>query len=515
MTHEISSRKLDFETIAKILNTNKDIVLSAESWQRIILCRDYLDEKIRHSSEPIYGVTTGFGSLCDTRISNEHLSVLQENLVKSHACGMGPEIPRIIVKLMLLLKVQGLSYGHSGVQLSTVERLIEMFNRNILPVVYESGSLGASGDLAPLAHLSLPLIGEGEVWYQGEKMPTSKLFRLLDWEPITLASKEGLALLNGTQFMSAYGVFCTLRVFKLSKLADVIGALSLDAFDGRIEPFHDLIQQIRPHKGQIRTADRIRNILAGSALISRQKNHVQDPYSFRCIPQVHGASKDSINYVAYVFANEINAVTDNPTIFPEEDKIISAGNFHGQPLAFALDNLSIAVAELGNISERRTYQLLSGGRGLPHFLVANPGLNSGFMIPQYTAASLVSKNKQLATPASVDSIESSQGQEDHVSMGANAATKAYQSVNNLEMILAIELYNAAQALEFRRPLKTSPFLEDFVKMYRKYVSFVEEDKVMYTDMNNSVLFLHEVSLEIPEEGKFKYTFETNLNPDAI
>ncbi len=510
--HLITTDKLDFERIARILNQDMKLELSQNVMERIKKCRDYLDRKIAGQTEPVYGVTTGFGSLCNTVISKSDLSILQENLVKSHACGIGEEVPSIIVKLMLLLKIQSLSYGHSGVQTATVERLVDMYNHNILPVVYQMGSLGASGDLAPLAHLSLPLLGLGEVYHGDARMPASEVCEKYGWKPLKLQSKEGLALLNGTQFMSAYGVYLCLRVFKLSKLADIIGAISLEAFDGRPEPFHPLIQEIRPHKGQIRTAERVLNLLEGSEMISKYKEHVQDPYSFRCIPQVHGASKDSINYVAYVFANEINSVTDNPTIFPDEDMIISAGNFHGQPLAFALDNLCIAVAELGNISERRTYQLVSGKRGLPPFLVANPGLNSGFMIPQYTAASLVSQNKQLATPSSVDSIESCQGQEDHVSMGANAATKAHRSVKNLEMILAIELFNAAQALDFRRPLKTSPYLESFLKEFRKYVGFVNDDKLMYPDMQQSIRFLREVLLDIPGEGGFKYAFKTDLNP---
>lgn len=509
-THYISSETLTYEMISQILNENHKLALSDDAKERIIKCREYLDKKISTSKEPLYGINTGFGSLCDVSISDDELGQLQKNLVMSHACGIGDYVPKEIVKIMLFLKVQSLSYGHSGVQIKTVERLIDFYNRNVLPVIYQMGSLGASGDLAPLAHLSLPLIGKGEVWFQGKIHEASEILKQFNWEPIELQSKEGLALLNGTQFMSAYGVYCCLKVFKLSKLSDVIGAISLDAFDGRIEPFHELIQFVRPHKGQIRTAKRITNLLKGSELINREKQHVQDPYSFRCIPQVHGASKDSINYVAYVFANEINSVTDNPTIFPDHDLIISAGNFHGQPLALALDNLSIALAELGNISERRTYQLLHGKRGLPAFLAAKPGLNSGFMIPQYTAASMVSQNKQLASPASVDSIESSQGQEDHVSMGANAATKAFRIMENLERILAIELYSAAQALEFRKPLKTSKFLEDFVAEYRKYVPFIEKDCVMYIDINNSVNFLRECELIVPDEGIFHYPFNSDL-----
>ncbi|MFW6019893.1 MAG: histidine ammonia-lyase [Bacteroidales bacterium] len=511
-THYISPKELTFERIAKLLNEDYNLALSDESRKLIIKCRNYLNTKMSKSKEPVYGVNTGFGSLCEVSISSDQLEQLQENLVKSHACGSGEPVPRIIVKIMLLLKIHALSYGNSGIQLSTVERLIELYNHNILPVIYQLGSLGASGDLAPLAHLSLPLIGEGEVYYQGEKRTTKEVYKKLGWKPIQLKSKEGLALLNGTQFMSAYGVYLSLRIFKLSKLADVIGAVSLDAFDGRIEPFHPKIQAIRPHAGQTRTAKRIINILEGSELINRSKQHVQDPYSFRTIPQVHGASKDAVNYAANVIRTEINSVTDNPTIFPDDDLIISAGNFHGQPLALALDNMAIAMAELGNIAERRTYQLLSGARNLPAFLVAKPGLNSGFMIPQYTAASIVSQNKQLANPASVDSIESSQGQEDHVSMGANSATKAFRVLENLEKIIAIELFNAAQALEFRRPAKSSPFVENFVAQFRKHVPFIDTDQVMYTHINKSVEFLQNVELDLPDEGIFKYPFKNDLRP---
>jgi len=499
-THHISNEVIDWQIISRLLDRGMSLELSSSAKERILRCRRYLDDRLAGETDSLYGINTGFGSLYDKVISEADLGLLQKNLVMSHACGVGDRIPKEITKLMLFLKLQSLSYGNSGVQLATVQRLIDFYNHDIIPVVYQYGSLGASGDLAPLAHLSLPLIGMGEVVMEGETVPSARMLERMGWDPIDLQSKEGLALLNGTQFMSAYGVHLCLRVFRLSKLADIIGALSLDAFDGRIEPFHELIQQIRPHQGQIRTAERIRWLLADSELISRKKAHVQDPYSFRCIPQVHGASKDAIDYVAYVFQNEINSVTDNPTIFPEEDLIISAGNFHGQPLALAFDNLAIALSELGNISERRTYQLLSGNRQLPPFLVANPGLNSGFMIPQYTAASMVSHNKQLCTPSSVDSIESSQGQEDHVSMGANAAVKAYKVMENLERILAIELYNAAQALDFRRPAKTSATLEEFVASYRESVSFIDDDKVMYEDINRTVAYLREAELH-PDLGE--------------
>jgi histidine ammonia-lyase len=468
--HYISTDVISLETVHEIISQNKKLELSEDARVNIQKCRDYLDKKMESNDDPIYGINTGFGSLYNVKISKENLSQLQENLVMSHACGTGEEVPEAIVKIMLLLKIQSLSYGNSGVQLATVERLVDFYNNDILPVIYNQGSLGASGDLAPLAHLSLPLIGEGEVNMDGFRTPAKKMLEKMGWKPITLQSKEGLALLNGTQFMSSYGVYVLLKSIKLSYLADVIGAISLEGFDGRIEPFNELIHMVRPHKGQIITARRFNELLEDSEIIAQPKKHVQDPYSFRCIPQVHGASKDTIDYVKKVFRTEINSVTDNPNIFIDSDQIISGGNFHGQPLALTLDFLGLALAELGSISERRTYQLISGLRGLPPFLVSNPGLNSGFMIPQYTAASIVSQNKQLATPASVDSIVSSNGQEDHVSMGANAATKTLKIVDNLERILAIELMNASQALEFRRPLKSSEFLEMFVKSYREEVS---------------------------------------------
>ena len=468
--------------------------MSKESIEAVQKCRDYLDKKMANSKTPVYGVTTGFGSLCNTSISKEDLSTLQSNLVKSHACGIGDEVPQEIVRLMLLMKIQSLSYGNSGVQVVTLQRLVDFFNKGVYPVVYQQGSLGASGDLAPLAHLCLPLLNEGEVYYRGKKYPAAEINAKFGWEPITLQSKEGLALLNGTQFMSSYAVWLLIKSKKLSWLADIIGAVSLEAFDGRIEPFNLSVHFARPHVGQILTATHINNLLMGSEIISRPKKHVQDPYSFRCMPQVHGATKDALTHITSVVETEINSVTDNPTVFPDEDLIISAGNFHGQPLALVLDFLSLAMSELGNISERRIYQLISGKRELPSFLVKNPGLNSGFMIPQYTAASIVNQNKTFTMPSSSDSIESSQGQEDHVSMGANAATKAYLVVQNVEKILAIELLNAAQALEFRRPLKSSEFIEEFIAQYRRFVPFVENDTIMYKLMHDSREFIQNVNV---------------------
>lgn len=483
------SKKLSINDIRTILRSNLQLELSETAKQQINNCRNYLDEKVKKHPEPIYGINTGFGSLCNVSIAENEIEKLQENLVMSHACGMGEEVPQEIVRLMLLLKIQALSYGKSGVQLITVERLVFFFNNAINPVIYQLGSLGASGDLSPLAHMCLPLLGMGEVNFKGSKRNAADVLKEFNLSAIKLKSKEGLALLNGTQFMNAYGVYCLMKAEDINTWADLIGALSLEAFDGRIDPFKEHLHTIRPHQGQLQTSQFFRNILSGSEIVSQPKKQVQDPYSFRCIPQVHGATKDTTNYVKSVFETEINSVTDNPTVFPESDEVISGGNFHGQPLALALDFLCIAISELSNISERRTYQLIAGLRNLPAFLIAKPGLDSGFMIPQYTAASIVSQNKQLCTPASADSIVSSNGQEDHVSMGANAATKCFKVIENTERVLAIELINAAQAFEFRRPLTSSNAIEKLVSSYRKKVSFIENDKIMYKEMDASLQFL--------------------------
>ena len=491
----IGSEPLTYEVIERLLHDHTPLVLSEEVKTRIQHCRDYLDNKVKESDVPLYGITTGFGSLCNCNISPDELSTLQENLVKSHSCSVGTEVNPDIVRLMLLLKTYALSLGYSGVQVATVQRIIDFYNLDILPVVYDRGSLGASGDLAPLANLFLPLIGYGEVYFKGERRKAADVLGELGWQPVKLQSKEGLALLNGTQFMSSNGVYALLRAFRLSRKADIIGALSLDAYCGRIDAFAECIQRMRPHPGQIETAARVRRVLEGSELIAQPGKATQDPYSFRCIPQVHGASKDAISYVASVILTEINSVTDNPTVFPDLDLIISGGNFHGQPIAIPFDYLGIGIAELGNISERRTAQLILGKRGLPEFLVAEPGLNSGLMIPQYAAASMVSQNKMYCFAASSDSIVSSNEQEDHVSMGANAATKLHKILDNLELILAIELLNAAQALEFRRPLRTSPFLEGIVAEYRKVVPFVKDDVVMHDLIVKSREFL----LTMPDE----------------
>lgn len=490
----IDRKWLRLEELEAILNTPSHLQLDEATKQEIQKCRDFLDKKVESSTELIYGVNTGFGSLCNTAVSKEDLSTLQSNLVRSHACGMGEMVPFEIVKRMLLLKVLGLSHGKSGVQVQTVERLIYFFNNNILPVVYQQGSLGASGDLAPLAHLCLPLLGEGEVLYNGTIRPTSDVYAELNLQPIVLQSKEGLALLNGTQFMSAYASYAVANCFKLWHQFNLIGAMSLEAYDGRLNPFNDNVNSIRNQKGQIETANQFRSILEGSQLIVRHKEHVQDPYSFRCIPQVHGASLDTFKHCAKIVEREINAVTDNPTVFPEDDEVVSAGNFHGQPLALTMDFMAIAIAEMGSISERRVYKLISGTRGLPAFLVANPGLNSGFMIPQYTCASIVSQNKQLCTPASVDTIDSSNGQEDHVSMGANAATKLFRVIENCYSIQGIELINAAQGLEFRRPLKSSPIIEQLHQEYRKVVPFIDTDTYFHPLLEVSKQFVKHLNI---------------------
>lgn len=485
---------LHFSQIKNLLDFQQHVSITFDAHERILACREYLDQKMAEKDRLFYGINTGFGFLQNVKIDADQIGQLQYNLLVSHACGLGEEVPTDIVKLMLMLKIKSLSYGHSGVQIDTVKRLMEMYNHEVLPVIYTQGSLGASGDLAPLSHLSLPLIGLGDVYFKGKKMPSSAALNELGWRPIQLQSKEGLALINGTQFMSAYGLYCLKKAEHLLNMADLISALSFDAFDCTIEPLKEQIHTIRAHAGQVATAAKLRAYLSDSSIAAQAKQQVQDPYSFRCIPQVHGASKDAFEHVLSVFIREINSVTDNPNIFPEDDLILSGGNFHGQPLALALDYLSISMSEIANIAERRTYQLISGQRGLPLFLVKNPGLHSGFMIPQYTAAGIVSENKQLSTPASVDSISSSNNQEDHVSMGANAATKCLRVIENVEKVLAIELMSAAQALDFRRPLQSGSTVERMVKAFRENISFNEQDRVLHDDMKAAVQFVKDYQM---------------------
>ena len=483
----------DFKQVKNLLAFDQLVSITFAAHEKILMCREYLDKRLSSSNEPFYGINTGFGFLQNVRIDNSQLKELQENLIRSHACGMGERVPKDIVKLMVMLKIKSLSYGHSGVQIDTVKRLMDMYNSDVFPIVYTQGSLGASGDLAPLSHLCLPLLGEGEVMHEGRDYPAADILRKFGWNAISLQSKEGLALINGTQFMSAYGLYNLVQADRLLQWADIIAAISFDAFGCVADPLNENIHRVRAHKGQVDTAARLRELLKGSGILSSKKEQVQDPYSFRCIPQVHGATRDTFEYVKSIFIKEINSVTDNPNVFPDEDLIVSGGNFHGQPLALALDFFSIAMSEIGSISERRTYQLISGQRGLPAFLVKQPGLHSGFMIPQYTAAGIVSENKQLCTPASVDTIPSSNNQEDHVSMGANAATKCKRVIDNVEKVLAIELLTAVQALEYRRPNRSSEKIEKIVEAFRQKVSFNDADRILHNDMMSSVEFLGDTS----------------------
>lgn len=488
-TFVVSSRVITPAEVCEAVEDGHKIVLSDEARERICHCREYLDAKVNENKEPIYGITTGFGSLCNVSVGADDLSQLQKNLVMSHSCGVGERVDSKIVKTMMLLKIQSLSYGNSGVQLSTVERLTDFFNNDIIPIVYQQGSLGASGDLAPLANMCLPLLGLGEVEYKGSIRQASEVLAEYGWEPVRLMSKEGLALLNGTQFMSAHATWGVYRAKRLLDAANRIAAVSLDAFDGRIEPFGPEVNEVRHHPGQIAVAADMRRLLEGSELIAQHKTHVQDPYSFRCIPQVHGAVADAISFVTDVITREINSPTDNPTIFPDDDIIVSAGNFHGEPIALPMDYLCFAVSELSNISERRIYKLVSGTRGLPSFLVAKAGLNSGFMIVQYSAASVLNQSKGLCWPTSADSVPSSQGQEDHVSMGANSATKLLRVVDNTTRILGMELMTGAQAIEFRRPLKSSAPNEELLAEFRKEVPFVDIDTVMTPLLKRSIDFV--------------------------
>lgn len=494
--YEVGMHPIDVEEIKKLVSGSWRISLSEEVRERIHRCRTYLDQKIHVDEDALfYGINTGFGFLQQVRIDRKEIQQLQYNLLQSHACGVGEKVPKEVVKIMLLTKILSLAKGHSGVQLDTVQRLVDFYNHDILPVVYSQGSLGASGDLSPLSHLSLPLIGMGEVYFRGAVRKSVEVLEEFGWKPVSLRSKEGLSLINGTQFMLSYGVQVVTGAARLFDWADLIAALSLDSFNCNIQPFHPLIHGIRAHQGQVSTAARMVGYLQESEIAQSKTKQVQDPYSFRCIPQVHGASRDTLAFVKNTFDREADAVTDNPNIFPDDDQILSGGNFHGQPLALGFDFLAIAMAEIGSISERRTYQLLSGQRDLPLFLVDDPGLHSGLMIPQYTAASVVSENKQLCTPSSVDSIVSSNGQEDHVSMGANGATKCLRVYQNLEKILAIELLTAAQALEFRRPMKSSPVLEKLMGSYRKVVSYNTKDRVLAEDIDRSITFIRQWKAE--------------------
>ncbi|TVR90318.1 MAG: histidine ammonia-lyase [Saprospirales bacterium] len=479
------------EEIYRCLKKGAELQLGKDAVDRIVRCREYLDNTLQKGGIH-YGINTGFGHLCDVVIKDDQLEQLQENLLLSHACGTGDTIPDEISRVMLLLKIKNLSLGHSGVRLELVNRLSDFYNSGASPVVYEQGSLGASGDLAPLAHLCLPLIGAGKVNWKGKTVEAKDYLKENGWQPMKLASKEGLALINGTQFSSGYGICATVRAKLLLKLANLCAALSLEAFNCQTGPFNPLIHKIRPHEGQTQVALEVLSWLNESDINLRDKQHVQDPYSFRCIPQVHGACFDNINNVYDILNTEINSVSDNPLIFPEEDQILSGGNFHAQPVAFAMDHLALGLCELASISERRIYQLINGHRGLPVCLIMDAGINSGFMILQYSAASVVSLNKQLATPASVDTIISSIGQEDHVSMAANAATKTWKITKNTFNVLAMEFFTAMQAISLRPGIQLSPKVKDLHQEYRKRVSVLEQDRALSDDVEITKVFLEEL-----------------------
>lgn len=475
--------------LSEIQVSKQKIEISPEVKAQVDKNRQYLNNKLETGDEAIYGINTGFGSLCDTIIPKSELEELQVNLVRSHSCGTGPYIDTDIVGYILILKIKSLSFGYSGVRPILLEQLARFYNEGIFPRIHEQGSLGASGDLAPLAHMALGLMGEGEVEYKDEITNAANLLGNLGIEPIKLSAKEGLALLNGTQFMLAHLTHCLIESYKLWNAAHSIAALSLEGYNCRTNPFFEGLSDIRPHQGQVKSATKMRAILADSGLQKAVGQAVQDPYSFRCIPQVHGATFTTMQHCRRVAETEINSVTDNPVVFNKEDEIISGGNFHGQELAFALDFLGIAMSELASISERRSYLLLSGNRGLTPYLTPKPGTRSGFMIPQYTAASIVSQNKQLATPSSVDSIPSSNGQEDHVSMGANGATKCKKIIDNVRTVLAIELMIAAQAWDQRSNLEKSSHTKKLMTAYRQEVSRLEEDRILAVDIEKSVAFV--------------------------
>ncbi|MDB4902871.1 MAG: histidine ammonia-lyase [Mucilaginibacter sp.] len=446
-------------------------------------------EKIVHKQNPVYGINTGFGPLCDTRISEEDTSLLQTNLLKSHSVGVGKPISQEIAKLMLITKVHALAQGYSGISIETLRRICWHIDNDIIPVVPEKGSVGASGDLAPLAHLFLPLIGFGEVYAQGKRQSVEKVLNLHDLKPLILGPKEGLALINGTQFILAFAVKAVQRLNDALNIADLVGAMSLEGLMGSARPFNEKLHQLRPYKGTIHVAKRLFTLLKDSEICNSHVNcdRVQDPYSLRCMPQVHGASRNAWLHLKELTEIELNSVTDNPIIFSAEDTI-SGGNFHGQPLAIPLDYATVAAAELGNIADRRCYLMSEGRYGLPKLLTNNAGLHSGLMIPQYTTAALVTENKTLCFPASADSVPTSLGQEDHVSMGSISGRKLHQVIDNLEYIQAIELLYAAQAIDFRRPLRSTPVIEACHELVREQVTFIKEDRVFADDINR----LHQI-----------------------
>jgi histidine ammonia-lyase len=490
-----------------VINADADKAIRA-SWGEVA--------KIVHAQKPVYGINTGFGPLCDTHISEADTSLLQSNILKSHSVGVGKPIPQEIAKLMLITKVHALAQGFSGVAPDTLQRIIWHIDYDIVPVVPEKGSVGASGDLAPLSHLFLPLIGLGEVYENGERKPAAQILQKHNLQPLVLGPKEGLALINGTQFILAFAIKAVQRLDDALNRADLIGAMSLEGLMGSARPFDARIHALRPFKGTKMVADRLFTLLNGSEINSSHINcdRVQDPYSLRCMPQVHGASRNAWLHLKELTEIELNSVTDNPVIFSADDTI-SGGNFHGQPLALPLDYATVAAAELGNVADRRCYLMSEGRYGLPKLLTPDAGLNSGLMIPQYTTAALVTENKTLCFPASADSVPTSLGQEDHVSMGSISGRKLHQVIDNIEYIQAIELLYAAQAMDFRRPMHSTPVIEALHEYVRKHVPFIQEDRIFADDINqlhqiitdgsflavaNDVAIAHHITLSHDEFG---------------
>lgn len=491
---EINGNNLVLNSFIKIVKNDEKVYVSELSKRAVNTARKYV-ENVIESEAPTYGINTGFGKLSDVSIPKRDVSKLQENLIKSHACGVGEPFSREVVRGMLLLRINALIKGYSGIRLSVIEKMVEFLNKDLTPVVFSQGSLGASGDLAPLAHMALPIIGLGEVFYQGERVSAEVGLASAGIEPLeSLQAKEGLSLINGTQAMASVGALAMFDAYNLMNLSEHALGLTFEALRGITDVFYGKVHTLRNHQGQITVAKNMSQILKDSKLTTKQGElRIQDAYSLRCSPQVLGASLDTFNYVNKIIENEMNAVTDNPIVFSEDDKVISAGNFHGQPLAFAMDFLGIAVSELANISERRIERMVNSNlsNGLPPFLVKNPGINSGFMIVQYSAASLVSENKVLAHPASVDSIPSSANQEDHVSMGTIAARKARDIIANTQKVLAMELMTSLQAIDFRGKELIS---SDNIKIYeyvRKHIPFIENDTIMYKHIHKAIALLDE------------------------
>lgn len=479
---KIDGNSLTLKDIVEVSRCNEKVSLTGEAEKKVVDSRKIIDE-IVENNKVVYGVTTGFGKFSDVSITNEDCKTLQRNLILSHACGAGDKFPTEVVRAMMLLRANALSKGFSGIRLGTLKTLIEMLNKGVHPMIPEKGSLGASGDLAPLAHMVLPMLGEGEAEYKGEILPGAEAMKRAGIPLVSLVAKEGLALINGTQAMTAVGALTVYDSINLMKASDIAASLTIEALKGIRNAFDPRIHSVRPHQGQKITAENILNLVEGSSLVTNQGElRVQDAYSLRCVPQVHGASKDAIRYVEERVNIEINSATDNPIVLPDGD-VISGGNFHGQPMALSFDFLGIAVAELGSISERRLERLINYQlNDLPPFLVKKGGLNSGFMITQYAAAALVSENKVLAHPASVDSIPSSANQEDHVSMGTIAARKSKNILNNVQRVVATEIMAACQAIDFRENFKLGKGTAVAYKKVRENIKFIEEDIIMYKEL---------------------------------